>query len=127
MINWHDISPDIPTKVYLHTNSLLSKWGFGDGDKLDWLFDVDPSWDRREVLHAVIEQKMLPELLKNHTDVELVFIECCHNSSRLRSIDGIDVSHQWYDGNSRSNDLKPKFIELTGQEIVDIARKLYAK
>lgn len=117
-----DTPPTPPEKVTLYAAGLLSKWGFMDGDELDWLWEFDIK-DKHAVLCAVVRQKLLPAL-KQAVEVE----EICtiHNPIRARTVDGKDVTHLHYTASNCEDMLTPASIDLTGAEVLAIARSLPA-
>jgi hypothetical protein len=77
----------------LHTDDLLSKFGFNDGDDPeDWLDYCDANGiDYNEIefpLVQLVRQYVLPVLDQRVTVVE---IETLHNPIRARTVDGIEV------------------------------------
>lgn len=87
--------------LLLRSQSLLSKWGFSDGDMPDELMDyceehgIDPCRaDWRETLCLLVMTHLLPELLK-HQQVELVGIDTSHNPVRASRVNGVDVTDLW--------------------------------
>lgn len=86
------------TGLVLSCASLLSKWGFGDGDVPDWLLDtldergIDYPDDWQEVLWTLVNEHLLPALDQR---VELVRIETNHNPVRADTVDGVNVRDEW--------------------------------
>jgi len=115
-------TPELPETVHLFTESLLSKWGFHDGDQLDWLWSHHRKYDKHAVLIECVKRKMLPALTQK---VEIREIGCCHNPCRAGTVDGVDVTHLWYDPDLKLDPpLSPDFVVMTGAEIVAIAEEL---
>lgn len=85
-------------KFLLHAESLLSKWGFGDGDALsDWwwdTFEYDPDWDFHVVLFELVKEHLVPEMERKGHRVELVFIHTIHNPVRAERLNGEEID--WY-------------------------------
>ena len=113
-------SPIAPESVTLFAESLLSKWGFHDGDQLDWLYDFGIS-DDHPVLIEVVKTKLLPAL-SHH--VEVREISCIHNPIRASKIDGKGVKDAWFDPDYKFEFGKPDYVEVSGAEIVEIARRV---
>ena len=113
-------SPIAPESVTLFAESLLSKWGFHDGDQLDWLYDFGIT-DDHPVLIEVVKAKLLPAL-PHH--VEVREISCIHNPIRASKIDGKNVEDAWHDSDFKFNFGKPDFVEVPGAEIVEIAQRI---
>lgn len=116
----HD--PEPPETVTLFAEGLLSKWGFSDGDLLDWLYEFGVR-DKHTVLCAVVRQKLLPALAQK---VEVEEIGTCHNPIRARTVDGVDVKNLWYDAAYEKKLLTPDSVTVTGAEVLEIARSLPA-
>lgn len=114
------MSPKPPDLVEFWTADLLSKWGFSDGDQLSWLDEFGIKHDQA-VLCAVVRQKILP-LLKQK--VEVLEMGTCHNPIRASSVDGLNVQDLWYLPDSDKPVLFPLSVVLTGEEILEIARKV---
>ncbi len=101
----------------LHSASLLSKYGFNDGDLLnnvaDWLeadgidYGVaDDAW--HPVLRRLVRDHLLPAL---EQEVVVYDIETSHNPIRAESVDGRAV----YDTEPKRNvgiELTPEFVEV---------------
>lgn len=86
---------------YLDARSLLSKWGFGDGDAFDdwwWdTYDEPPRPNADDILYALVAGYLMPALRDAGHDGELTRIETSHNPVRLETLDGREVD--WYEGN----------------------------
>lgn len=87
-------------RFYMEANSLLSKWGFGDGDALtDWWwdnYDEDPPFNDREALHTLTLVHLMPLIRKAGWEGELVRIATNHNPVRIERLNGSDVTGEWY-------------------------------
>lgn len=115
-------TPETPETVHLFTESLLSKWGFHDGDQLDWLEEHRRGYDKHEVLIECVKRRMLPVLAQK---VEIREIACCHNPCRAEIVDGQSVTDLWFDPSLKLDPpLSPEFIVMTGAEILAIAEEL---
>lgn len=116
-------NPEPPETVTLFADGLLSKWGFCDGDLLDWLYEFGEH-DEHAVLCAIVRQKLLPALAQK---VEVEEISTIHNPIRARTVDGKDVTHLHYDSSLRTEGLlTPASVDVTGAEVLAIARALSA-
>jgi hypothetical protein len=113
-------SPIAPESVTLFAESLLSKWGFHDGDQLDWLYDFGFT-DDHPVLIEVVKTKLLPAL-PHH--IEVREISCIHNPIRASKIDGNSVEDAWFDPYYKFEFGKPDCVEVSGDEVVEIARRI---
>lgn len=119
--SYFDCEPVPPEMVTFFTESLLSKWGFSDGDLLDWLYEFGIR-DKHAVLCAVVRQKVLPALAQR---VEVDEIGTCHNPIRARTVDGKDVTHMHYDAVLHTKGmLTPESVDVTGAEVLEIARSI---
>jgi hypothetical protein len=117
-----DYTPETPETVHFFTESLLSKWGFGDGDDLNWLYEHNRDYDPHATLIECVRRRMLPALKQK---VEIREIVCRHNPCRAGTVDGVDVTHLWYDPDLKLDPpLSPDFVVMTGAEIVAIAEEL---
>ena len=112
--------PECPDKVLLFSDGLLSKWGFNDGDLLDWLFDYDEKFDIHAVLRAVVREKLLPALTDK---VEVFDIDTIHNPIRAQTVNGVDVTQNLYDPDQPIR-LQPQFVEVSVEEVLRIARTI---
>ena len=110
-----------------HTNDLLSKWGFGDGDMLtDLLLDnnleVPYSAERMRYDHVV-----LIEVVKTHVipriDASIVAVEygSLHNPIRASEVNGKEVD--WFKYNEGIR-LSPETVEVDDADILAIARRI---
>lgn len=117
--NYFGQPPTPPKTEMLFSQGLLSKWGFHDGDLLEWLFEFG-DYDRRAVLCAVVRKHLIPAL-KHKVDVQE--IETIHNPIRLRTVDDRDVTDEWYDPDNKTK-LTPEYVEVSGEEILAIAKSI---
>lgn len=88
----HGQAPDV---LRLHSDSLLSKWGFNDGDMPDRVYDycdangigyAELNWTA--TLIRLVREHLLPAL-EHQVDVyEIVTI---HNPIRARTVDGVRI------------------------------------
>ncbi len=84
--------------LYLVPQSLLSKWGFWDGDMPEQVWDrIDAeelgyeNVDWHTVLRSLVRRYLLPELARHH-QVEVYDIETNHNPIRASIVDGTLVN-----------------------------------
>lgn len=119
---------DMPA-IRLYSRSLLSKWGFNDGDPpeawLDWCDEEGIDWTtitgwRDRILPALVRRFLLPEL---EQDVKLTDISTCHNPIRAETVDGADVTGRWYDTSDSDPELTPECVEVPFREVLKIARE----
>lgn len=120
--------------VAFSTGSLLSKWGFGDGDQLDDLLydngygdvweterlslpDEAFSFDHR-VLIRCVETFVLPQVREHH-EITTYRIHTIHNPIRASLIDGEDVD----DTSGRWCDLTPPTVEVPVAQVLAIAEE----
>lgn len=83
--------------LHLSSASLLSKYGFSDGDMPDHVWDridelgipyADVDW--HPVLRKLVHRYLLPELAKHH-EVVIEEIETIHNPIRAFRVDGVEI------------------------------------
>lgn len=84
-----------PPSLTLTSQSLLSKWGFSDGDTPEELMDYwdeigIPYPDWHTALCAMVQEYLLPELSKCHR-IEVQEICTIHNPIRATVVDGIEI------------------------------------
>lgn len=112
----------------LFSDSLLSKWGFNDGDcpgdVLDWLEANGYGWriDWHSVLRKLVEDYLVPALDRK---VELAYISTSHNPVRARAFDGQDVEECWF-GRQPCPELIPEFVEIPMPVVLGVALELGA-
>lgn len=100
-----------PPELILNSASLLSKWGFNDGNIPDHLMDywddigiAYPDVDWHHALCTLVHRFLLPELTKHHVIEVVDSVETIHNPIRAITIDGVAVEQFWY------SDYKPTLI-----------------
>ena len=115
--------------VYLFSSSLLSKWGFNDGDApcewLDWIDEQGIDWGtvshwRDGILPMLVRRYLLPKI---EQDVTLVDISTNHNPIRAETVNGVDVTDWWYDTSGNEPKLTPEYVEVPMDEILQIDRE----
>ena len=109
-------------ELHLFTESLFSKWGFGDGDEPDHLLDcldaahLKLSSDWHAVLRLLVRRHLVPAL--NRT-VAVYDIETIHNPVRAESVDGVEVPWAAVVGQEPLPEygLTPDHVVLTWEQI----------
>jgi hypothetical protein len=85
---------DVVRGVVLYASSLLSKWGFRDGDEpddyLDWLDDqqLPHPEDWHQILRHLVRTRLLPLI---DEDIKVYDIETNHNPIRASTVNGVDI------------------------------------
>lgn len=108
----------------LYASSLLSKWGFGDGDEpdhyLDWLDEhrLPHPADWHPVLRHLVRTRLLPLIVE---DIEIYDIETNHNPIRAGKVNGVEI-----DDTRASNHgvLRDVAVDVPFEEVLD-AQRLY--
>jgi hypothetical protein len=117
-----------PGPITLCSSSLLSKWGFDDGDLPESVWDhlddtVDDDEYRRlfdaskPALVRLVREFLLPAL---DQQVEVVEIVTSHNPIRASTVNGVDVEDCWH-GNAPNPELTPEYVEVPMPEVLRIA------
>ncbi len=119
LVNYEE--ENVPDKVIFFTCGILSKWGFNDGDLLSWV-NSTKDCDSHETLSYIVRTLLVPKL---NASVEMIDVGSSHNPIRAKSIDGIEVD--LYSEEKRFDYLQPDSIELTGPEVIEIAKALAEK
>lgn len=110
-----------------HTNDLLSKWGFGDGDMLTDLLEdngLDMPYDMERmrydhmVLVEVVKTYVVPPIKET---VVVIEYNTNHNPIRASEVNGKDVD--WFKYNEGIR-LSPETVEVDDAEILTIARRI---
>jgi hypothetical protein len=103
--------------VVLESASLLSRWGFDDGDCLAWLKDYGEV-DEFKVLEAIVRAYLLPLLDVN---IQLCCLHTIHNPVRVLKVNGVDAEQFWDDDRSFLffPDIK---VTVAGEHVLAIAR-----
>lgn len=124
--------------LILVSASLLSKWGFGDGDPFeaftDWYHDrhgdglmrhcncksLDLGVSDDDLLRLLVRRYLVPALDQR---VELVDIETSHNPVRATKVDGVDVEECWY-GAAPAPALTPDAVEIPYEDVLKAVDEL---
>lgn len=113
---------DEPT-LTLDAESLLSRWGFGDGDALsDWWWDnygEDTPFNDHDMLHALVVAYLVPVIREAGRDVEIVRIDTIHNPVRADTLDGAQVNHY---SSVFARFVPPIFVEVTRAQMEELAQ-----
>jgi hypothetical protein len=113
----------------LFSASLLSKWGFEDGDMPDSVRDAieaaglryeDVDW--HAVLAKLVRAHLLPALDQR---VEAIDIETNHNPIRASTVDGAVVEACWY-GDRPNPELTPEWVDVPMAEVVRLCHDFRA-
>lgn len=109
--------------ITLFSDSLLSKWGFNDGDDPDgWLDYCEANGiDYTAVAFPLVElvrRYLLPVLDQAVTVAE---IETNHNPIRVETVDGADVTEQWYGRSETPVALTPEYVDVPLSEAAKLA------
>ena len=100
----------------LYADSLLSKWGFEDGDILA---DYVNNPLRPLFIIQTAEHDALVELVRTHLlpaldqKVEVYTLETIHNPIRANTIDGVT----WYEDDDRPV-LTPEYVEVSDDQVI---------
>lgn len=104
----------------MHADSLLSKWGFGDGDALsEWWwhrFETDPPFNDHDVLFNLVEAYLAPKMRAAGWEVDLVKIATIHNPVRAERLNNAEID--WYTGD---NGPIPIEVSVTAEQILHAA------
>lgn len=105
----------------LFSSSLLSKFGFNDGEEPDDVWDLldragqtDLADNWHEVLIQLVEEYLLPALDQR---VEVMRIETNHNPIRARTVDGVDVESMH---DSDEVELTPDAVEVPMERVMEL-------
>lgn len=113
-----------PPSLMLSSHCLLSKWGFGDGDLPDHLWDYmdELGWDGAGVdwhpaLRLLVRRHLLPVL---DQQVEVYDIETSHNPIRVESVDGVEIDcHE----SNKHITLTPEHVVVSWEQIETAIRE----
>lgn len=109
--------------LILHSECLLSKWGFSDGDIPEQLLDalddagLDYGGNWRPALRQLVREHLAPKL---DQDVELVDIETIHNPIRAEKVDGVEID--WF-ALDHPVTLTPDHVRVPMAEVIRIYRQ----
>ncbi|WP_435597023.1 hypothetical protein [Streptomyces anulatus] len=112
----------------LFSSSLLSKWGFNDGDDpCDWLDYCEANdIDHANVdfpLVELVRRFLVPQIDQQVTVVE---IETIHNPIRAETVDGVDMTEVWF-GRAPEPALTPEYVEVPMGEVACLALELHER
>lgn len=108
----------------MYADDLLSKWGFGDGDRLsDFMYESNSKFeykvDSHKLLEELVKRYMLPKLKDK---VEISYMSTIHNPVRAEMING-----KYYQNHYEHNDnglLGKTSVELSLDEIESVAKEM---
>lgn len=109
--------------LVLHSDCLLSKGGFGDGDEPDWLLDIlderglDHPVDWHGILWQLVNEHLVPALDQR---VETVRIETNHNPVRASTVNGANVEGLWT--SNATTCLTPKSVTVPLDRVLEAIR-----
>lgn len=103
--------------VTLNSKSLLTKWGFDDGDCLSWLGQLG-DFNTTKALELIVRIYLLPILGQK---VELCCLYTIHNPVRAMKINGVHVSDFWDDDARMEGLIEEKQVLVTGDQILTVA------
>ncbi len=107
----------------LVAGSLLSKWGFNDGDEPDHLLDymdeigvdynaLPVGW--HEALRILVRGHLLPALAATGHQVEVYDIETIHNPIRASKVDGVEIDDYALD---EQVELRPESVTVQWADV----------
>lgn len=106
----------------LFSSSLLSKWGFNDGDVpelwLDWCEAQGIDYKAFDFPWAALVRKYLVPVIEQ--DITVVDIETMHNPIRAATVDGVDVTEVW-SGRAPGPILTPDAVDVPMDEVLRLA------
>lgn len=106
----------------LFSASLLSKWGFNDGDDPeDWLDYCEAHGVDYNALDfplvALVRRYLLPRIQQPITVVE---IETSHNPIRAETVDGQDMTEVWHN-RAPEPELTPQAVDVPMADVLQLA------
>lgn len=115
-----------PAPLRLDGGSLLSKWGFSDGDLMtDWAWGNLPAEDaeriseqHHDLLITLVRERLLPKL--SSWNIEITEVQTLHNPIRARRIDGVEVG--WRDPEF-SHPIENIEVVVTAEDVMREARQ----
>jgi len=108
-------------KIRFCTDSLLSKWGFCDGDKLEDLFFSNinkfnnKSMGEHDLLVLTVKKFIIPKI-KNNIEIEEIITN--HNPIRASKVDNKNID--WF--NDTDIKLEPEYIDVNIEEIINLMK-----
>jgi len=115
--------------MIFHTDSLISKWGFDDGDILENFafnnnleFEYDPDKSHSGSHSALI--KLVCEHILPKLDQEVIVqeISCIHNPIRALTVNGRDASAFWHESFSPPF-ITPATIYIPNEIVLEIVKE----
>lgn len=113
----------------LFSDDLLSKWGFNDGDRPDWLWEYaknapedvqraihDADW--HDVLDTLVRERLLPVLAQNH-EIEYFYTITNHNPARATTVDDVPIDHR----GSNAVELTPEWVDVPLDVVLEACRR----
>ncbi|MFG2747212.1 hypothetical protein ACGFY0_45155 [Streptomyces chartreusis] len=106
----------------LFSSSLLSKWGFNDGDDpdawLDWCEGQGIDYNALDFpLTRLVRKHLVPVL---DQAVTVVDIDTSHNPIRVDTVNGADVTEVWF-GRAPEPTLTPDHVDVPMSEVLSVA------
>jgi hypothetical protein len=111
----------------MYADDLLSKWGFGDGDRLsDFMYENNSKFESKVDSHKLLEELVKIYLLPKLKDkVEIFYVQSNHNPVRAEMINGVYyTNHYEHDDHGLLGDVA---VELTLEEIEAVAQNNLTK
>jgi hypothetical protein len=108
--------------LYLDATSLLSKWGFGDGDCLnDWWWDTydEPfpeDIDFHDVLVHLVKRHLLPRIAEAGYVIDVMTIDTIHNPIRAETVNGRRIDHH-SDHDDAEEALTGIYVNITAEQV----------
>lgn len=112
------------SKFVMYADDLLSKWGFGDGDRLsDFLYEGGAEYRYKVNSHKLLEELVKRYLLPKLNDkVEIFYVDTIHNPVRAEMINGVYYqNHYEHDDDGLLGDVS---VELSIDEITKVAKEM---
>lgn len=112
------------SKFTMYADDLLSKWGFGDGDRLiDFMYENNSSFEFKVNSHKLLEELVKRYLLPKLKDkVEIFYINTIHNPVRAEMINGkYYQNHYEHDDDGLLGDVT---VELSFDEVEAVAKEM---
>lgn len=113
--------------MIFHTDDLLSKWGFGDGDALEYFFGDDAEIsemlseiDEHEALTKIVKEFVIPHISQTLT---IEVLPTNHNPVRASTVDGVRVDYRA--GPNQTIKLTPEKIAVPVSDVIGVINDLY--